>query len=245
MPNSKCWQLFYVNEQVHLCRFQSETKIQVKFPVLSASQVFAGRILSVLFTLACFVVFIFFLPGYSFIGSILMAGLLVIYALYSDRLTGMEIRFSILVFAIGLGIFVVAEKSARLFGEFSFGFGLGPRMGETPVLSGLLWLVPVLFSFSWTAKLTANIYLRSAIGAVLVTVPTIFFSYNAPLLDFMHWGDMRPPASSFLTWFLTGFFMHFAGHQMQAKMENPLAIMLYAAWLLFHVALFAVRIFPA
>lgn len=169
-----------------------------------------------------------------------LLALLVIFGLYSDRLSGMEMRYMVLLFVVGTGLFVIGERTDKPFGEISFGDALGPRLGQVPLLAGLLWLLPVVFSFPLTAKWSENIYLRALLGALLVTIPAVALSFNAPYLDFIHWENLRPTLGSFLTWFVGGFLLHFAGMQMQVKLENPIAMSLYVGWISFQIILFLV-----
>ncbi len=181
-------------------------------------------------------------PDYlKWTNHIFFLSLILTFSLFSRPLNSMEVRFIIMNFVVGVGLFMVAIKTGKLFGDFSFGDGLGFRAGEVPVLAGLLWLIPVLFSFHFTERISENIYLRALLGAVFISVPALFFSYNAPFLDIIHWGELQPPLSSFLVWFVGGFLLHFAGHQMQIRMENPMGFTLYLVWLGFNILLFTFR----
>jgi len=150
----------------------------------------------------------------------------------------MEIRYMILVFAVSTGLFVVAQKTGKPLGEISLGNALGPRLGEVPVLSGLLWLLPVLFTFSYTEKFSSSIYVRALLGGLFVLTASIFLCANAPFLDFIVWESGRPEFLSYFTWFFGGFLFHFAGLQMQVQMKCSITLPLFLIWLFSHVVLF-------
>lgn len=212
----------------------------MKFPILDQRKLVSGNIIAGILTIAAI-----FLELYSGVFSSIsnpayLLLLLLLFGLFAEKPEGLELRYVILLFVVGTGLFVVAERTGKPLGEISFGDALGPRLGQVPVLSGLLWLIPVVFSFSLTRKTTENIYLRALLGAVLVTVPAIFLSFNAPYLDFIHWENILPTAGSFLVWFIGGFLLHFAGIQMQVKLENPMAMTLYLCWISFQAILFLV-----
>jgi len=107
----------------------------------------------------------------------------------------------ILVFAVSTGLFVVAQKTGKPLGEISLGSALGPRLGEVPILSGFLWLLPVLLTFSYTEKFSSSIYVRALLGGLFVLVASIFLCANAPFLDFIVWESGRPEILSYFTWF--------------------------------------------
>lgn len=168
--------------------------------------------------------------------------LVLVFVLFTENQTRMEIRFQILVFVVGTGFFIVAERTGKPLGEISFGEALGPNLGQVPILAGLLWLIPVLFSFSFTERISPSIYLRSFIAGILTLIPAFFLCANAPFLDFMSWDIADPSLLSYFSWFIGGFLFHFAGLQMQIELKNPLANSLYLSWLCFHVIIFFARI---
>ncbi len=173
-----------------------------------------------------------------FTNPIWLVLLFIFFLLFADRPNGMEIRYMILVFAVSTGLFVVAQKTGKPLGEISLGSALGPRLGEVPILSGFLWLLPVLLTFSYTEKFSSSIYVRALLGGLFVLVASIFLCANAPFLDFIVWESGRPEILSYFTWFVGGFLFHFAGLQMQVSMKCSIAFPLFLIWLFSHVVLF-------
>jgi len=214
---------------------------KVKFPVLQPKYSLAASIISGILALSGIVWLQLNLPGCRYAGSALIAVGLITYLLFAGEWSPAEIRYVILVFAVGTGILAIAERNPAMFGSFSMGPGLGPFLGSVGLLCGLLVALPVLFSFPLTARLTDNIYLRSLFGGIMVTVPAILISYNGELLQFFTWFDFVPSASGFIIWFVIAFFLHFAGNQFQVKVENPMALPLYITWLTAQVVITVLR----
>ncbi len=171
------------------------------------------------------------LPGWMYSGSALLLTTLIAYLLFAGPWSPAQIRFVILVFAVGTGILVIGERNPAMFGSFSMGDGLGPFFGSVGMLCGLLVALPTLFTYPIAGNLTENIYLRSLIGAVLVTVPAILISYNGEMLSFFTWFEIFPAFTGFIIWFAISFFLQFAGFQLQVTLDNPMALPLYIIWI--------------
>lgn len=192
-------------------------------------------------SLAALLINLMLWPGWMYAGTGELLVLLAIYALSSTHWSGMTVRFGILTYAVSTGLIVVARTHASLMGDFTYGNGLGPFAGNVGLLLGLPWFLMVMLSFPVAIRYSENIYLRSLIGAILILVPAIFFFYNCEALDFIYWTEIFPPVKAFITWFVAGFFLHFAANQMQVKSDNSLAVPLYVTWLAFNICLLVGR----
>lgn len=202
----------------------------MKFPLLQPKHSPAASILTGLLSVLILIWLPLQLPGVLYCGSALLLLCLFAYLLFAGEWSPAEIRYVILVVAVGTGILVIAQNNPAMLGSFSMDEGLGPFLGPVGLLCGLLVALPTLFSFPLTARLTSNIYLRSLIGGILVTVPTILISYNSEVLHFFTWFELVPSYSGFIVWFVVSFFLHFAGHQLQVQLGNPMALPLYIVW---------------
>lgn len=211
--------------------FTLKSAFSVKFPLLEPKHSLAASILTGILSVLILIWLPLQLPGVLYCGSALLLLCLFAYLLFAGEWSSAEIRYVILVFAVGTGVLVVAERNPAMMGSFSMGEGLGPFLGSVGLLCGLLYALPTMFSFPLTARLTDNIYLRSLIGGIMVTVPAILISYNSNLLNFFTWFELVPSSTGFIVWFVVSFFLHFAGHQLQVKLENPIALTLYIVWI--------------
>jgi multidrug transporter EmrE-like cation transporter len=214
---------------------------KVKFPLLQSKHALIASIITGVIVVLCLVAIQLNLSISLYAGSGILVTCLMSYLLFAEEWSPAEIRYVILVFAVGTGVLTIAERNPMLLGSFSMGPGLGPFLGSLGLLCGLLVALPVLFTFPLTSRISDNIYLRSLIGALLVTVPAILISYNGEALAFFTWFDFVPSATGFIAWFVTAFFLHFAGQQFQVKAENPMALPLYIVWISAQVILTVLR----
>lgn len=215
----------------------------MKVPILGQNYFLPAVVITALLTITFVLFRVLQLPGWLYMGTAELLLLIVVFALFARHFTPMNIRFSILVYVVGTGLFVLARQHPSLMGEFSFYDGLGPFAGNVGLLLGLPWLIAVLFTYPVAARYSENIYGRSLFGAVLITVPAYFFLFDADQLMFMYWDELRPSYTALITWFVAGFFFHFAGNQMQVNVENRMAIPLYCMWLGFHLLIFIWKVF--
>jgi hypothetical protein len=215
----------------------------MKAPLLGQKYFLPAVVITALLTLTCILIHVLQLPGWLYMGTAELLLLIVVFALFASHFTPMNIRFNILVYVVGTGIFVIARTHPVLMGKFSFYDGLGPFAGNVGLLLGLPWLISVLFTYPIATRYSENMYARSLFGAVLITVPAYFFLFDADQLMFLYWTELNPSYAALITWFVAGFFFHFAGNQMQVRIENRMAIPLYCMWLGFHLVIFAWKVF--
>lgn len=214
----------------------------MKTPVLNEKRLIPAVAGMVLISVVGLVLQALLLPGWMYVGTIELLILAIIYGAFAVNFSPIMVRYGILCYVLGTGLMVVAQRSTGIMGEFSFGSALGPFMGSVGLFLGLTWFVPVMLSYAVAERFSENIYVGSLIGGLLVMVPGIFLLHNAASLDFFYWADEHSVIKPIIVWFVVGFFLHFAGRQMQVRSSNPAALPLYITWFAFNLALFVINL---
>lgn len=150
---------------------------------------------------------------------------------------GHQVRFMILVFAAGLGVEMVGVETGRIFGVYRYGETLGPQLKNVPLLIGVNWLMLVTCTLSLSDRITHNIYLKSALGALLMTGLDFLIEPLCAKYGFWYWEAGAAPVRNYLAWFVISFFFQMTGNALQVEKRNPMAGMVFAMQVLFFVVL--------
>jgi hypothetical protein len=156
--------------------------------------------------------------------------------LFSNESSRPTNQFIALTFVVGTGIILIAARFDLIMNGISYGPSLLPVNDQLGVLSGLLWLIPVVTSLRLTEKLSWNVYLRSLLGAVLVLAPSLFMLMSSDTQMLIFWDDYSVSVKAIIIWFVGAFFFHFAANQMDVQKSNPVATQLYFVYLGFFIA---------
>lgn len=170
-------------------------------------------------------------PGWEFAAGTFLIGMAILLILFAGEASKSTAQFGVLVFVIGTAILLMAARFQALMDGIIFGPSLLVFNNQLGILSGLLWLIPVVTTFHFTGKYSENIYLRSLLGAALVLAASILMLQTSEHLMLLFWRQEIMSWKAVIVWFVAGFFFHFAGFQMQVKMANPIAFRLFLTYL--------------
>ena len=154
----------------------------------------------------------------------------------TDRFKRSLIVFS-LIFIAGFLTEVVGVSSGMVFGSYSYGRGLGPRLFDTPVMIGLNWLLLV-----YCTSIIVNSFLRNGIiriisATLMMVLYDVLLEHAAPILDMWEFEDGLAPFRNYVSWFILSMililFLKFTG----IKFENRLAPFVFVLQIFFFAAL--------
>lgn len=126
------------------------------------------------------------------------------------------ILFLILAFSLGFTAELVGVKTGILFGNYSYGSALGPKVSGVPLLIGLNWFIVVYASGMLAMTLRGHLSrwlpakaaytkwfgLSAAFdGAIIATLFDIVMEPAAVKMGFWHWQNNEIPYLNYLTWF--------------------------------------------
>lgn len=144
----------------------------------------------------------------------------------------------VFILLTGFGIELLGVNTGKVFGEYKYGNGLGIKLGGTPLLIGLNWLLMVYLSANLTAKLKWN-----AVGAV-VAASLIMVGYDiileqvAPALDMWYWAENTIPFQNYMSWFVVALVFQTLVKLFGVNTDNPIAWVIFICQLLFFVVIY-------
>ena len=153
---------------------------------------------------------------------------------FTPRFWGM----AFLIFVAGIAVEVVGVSTGLLFGEYSYGGTLGPKIFHTPLMIGVNWFILVYSSLSIVDRYIETPYFRAVGAAVLMVIYDFALEPAAMQLDMWNWSGGAVPLQNYLAWFIIAFIFNYVGGRAGTfDRENKLALPLFFIQLGFFIAL--------
>lgn len=135
----------------------------------------------------------------------------------------MAIVFAVLYLA-GYFIEVLGVNTGLIFGEYTYGSGLGWKELNTPLMIGVNWVVLVYTS---AAILQSVGWKTPAVvigGATMMLIYDLILEQVAPLMDMWTWSATNVPIQNYLSWWIIAAIMHLTVALNRLKFSNKLAL---------------------
>ncbi|NMC40714.1 MAG: carotenoid biosynthesis protein [Bacteroidales bacterium] len=134
---------------------------------------------------------------------------LAVLMLFPENASGRKVWIMTAVIAVsGFVVEVAGVATGKIFGSYSYGQTLGPKLFETPLMIGVNWALLVLATASITERLKINVLFRISTAAAMMMVYDIFLEITADKLDMWYWKGEGVPVRNYVAWFVIAFIMH-------------------------------------
>ena len=145
-----------------------------------------------------FIFFASFTPINLFLTSLLLM-------VNQIKLHKRELLCIVLIFWTGIFVEFLGVNYGLLFGEYSYGRNLGPKLFGVPFLIGMNWVILTTISGSISNQICKGRKIPSILlGSLLMLFIDFFIEPVAPTLDFWEFKDSIVPLSNYSGWFITG-----------------------------------------
>ena len=116
-----------------------------------------------------------------------------------------ELFCIVLIFWTGIFVEFLGVNYGLLFGEYTYGKNLGPKLFGVPFLIGMNWVILTTISGSISNYICKGRKIPSIIlGSSLMLFIDFFIEPVAPTLDFWEFKDSIVPLSNYSGWLITG-----------------------------------------
>jgi len=132
---------------------------------------------------------------------------------------------------------IIGVHTGLLFGSYTYGQALGPKLWGIPLVISLNWLLLVYVTGIMVQSLPLHWFLKALLAAALMTFLDMFIEPIASVLDFWTWEGYRIPAANYWGWLGVGFLLQLYFNKADFNKQNPLAPVVYALQLLFFISL--------
>jgi len=117
------------------------------------------------------------------------------------------IIFSVIIVSTWL-IEAAGVATGIIFGNYSYGEGLGIKLLETPLLIGINWLLMIYTSSCIAASITHNPVLNVISASSLMVFYDFIMENISAELDMWSFDDGMPPLRNYLAWFIIAAVIH-------------------------------------
>lgn len=180
--------------------------------------------------------------------------LMFVLLLYTQRaITGSFLIFVLICFVAGFNVELIGTRTGLLFGEYSYGKVLGPKLMGVPLIIGINWFI-IMFCCGVTImaifnKLTNNLpetekpkpVLKMASivsdGALLAVFFDWIMEPVAVKLGYWSWIQGDIPLLNYVSWFLVSAFLLMIFHFCKFEKRNKFAVNLLLIQLMFFLVL--------
>jgi putative membrane protein len=169
--------------------------------------------------------------------NVLTANILLLW-LHDKRSTRFFVS-SLLICVLGFLVEVAGVKTGIIFGEYKYGWTLGPGTFDVPFLIGLNWLFMVYTSSLICRRLLGEkgIVYRSLLGSVCMVCYDIVLEPAAIRFEMWSWKDSIIPIQNYIAWFIVGFILSFLWNKVNASYKNRMGVYLFVIQFVFFLLL--------
>ncbi len=123
---------------------------------------------------------------------------------------------------------IIGVATGKVFGVYTYGKGLGVKIGDVPIVIGLNWAFLAYASNSVISKYTSRNISIIVGAASLMVVYDILLEKAAPLMDMWVFSKNDPPIHNYVAWFLLALIFNWAIQRFKVNTNNR-----PARWLFF------------
>jgi len=145
--------------------------------------------------------------------------------------------FLLLIAFSGFFVEVVGVKTGWLFGNYGYGYALGPKWMEVPILIGINWLLLTYCIAILLVKYLRKTLIQVLVGALIVTLFDYIMEPVAVFTGMWYWHDGIIPLQNYIMWFLTASIFIYGLVTQTKNNKNPLAAWIFLYQLIFFAAL--------
>jgi len=141
------------------------------------------------------------------------------------------------IYLIGFGVEVIGVNTKLIFGDYTYGSGLGPKLLQTPLIIGVNWLLLIYAANSVIERFVRKRIPLMLAGGLLLVAYDLVLEQVAPMIDMWSWKNDAVPLQNYFAWFalaviLSGL-LKFSG----VDVKNRLAPVILVCQTLFFVVL--------
>jgi len=148
--------------------------------------------------------------------------------------------FLLLCYGVGFGAEWMGVQTGLLFGSYSYGSVLGPKLGGTPLLIGINWIL-VTYSSAMLVQAGAgnrlNGWLKATLSALLMVGLDILIEPVAIQQGFWSWEGDAVPLQNYFGWLAIALPLQLAYHKMVKARTNYVAASLFILQLIFFLVI--------
>ena len=167
--------------------------------------------------------------------NLLLAFTVIILAENENKL--LLISFLSIAFITGISVELICVHTVLLFGDYSYGANLGPKLWGVPLVIGINWGVLSITTASITQKINLPVYFKIIVNAFLLVLFDFVMEPVAMKSDFWSWKNDEIPLFNYVCWFFVALILQLIYHWIRKPKSNKVFNALFVIQLLFFIIL--------
>lgn len=120
--------------------------------------------------------------------------------------TPRKILVFVAIVLLGYLLEIIGVKTGLIFGQYTYGSGLGYKLFDTPLIIGINWLF-VTYASACTATLLTRVNgLQWVYTVLIMLLYDVFLEMAAPKMDLWHWEGEVIPLQNYVVWGIAALF---------------------------------------
>lgn len=182
----------------------------------------------------------------SLMASLTPVTLLISFALmllyHEEKIDQKFIIVALALFSIGLLLEMAGVNTGKIFGVYTYGENLGPKIYNTPWMIGVNWVMLSYLTASLSNKWFSSKWLKIISGTSLMLLYDFFLEQTAPVMDLWTWNNDIVPVQNYFSWAITALVFQIVWHFSGIQLKNKIAEVLFSAMYLFFIILYIFKI---
>lgn len=145
----------------------------------------------------------------------------------------------ITAFVVGMGVEIAGVATGKIFGIYSYGSNLGPKLLDVPYMIGVYWAVLTFVTSMIARRYARRQYVVAAVGAGLMVALDLLLEQVSCPLDFWCFEGDYAPLRNYVAWYVTAL----ALHMVTLRLVPDLGAERYSRHLFMSQALFMVYLY--
>ncbi|QIA09019.1 carotenoid biosynthesis protein [Draconibacterium halophilum] len=161
----------------------------------------------------------------------------VIVALFHSKFSAKTILVFLFIYVASFIVELIGVNTGSIFGNYTYGHGLGLKLFNTPLIIGINWLLLVYVSNSVLEKTNWNPIGKVFGASVLMLSYDILLEQVAPKLAMWTFSTSSVPIQNYVAWFILALLFSLTVHLLKINTRNRIAPVVFGIQALFFVLL--------
>lgn len=135
---------------------------------------------------------------------------------------------------------VAGVKTGQIFGAYSYGKGLGPKLFDTPLMIGLNWVLLVYCTSAILDKMPAGSIIKITGASLLMVLYDLVMEQVAPEMDMWSFDGGTAPLRNYVSWFILALIFHSILRVAGIRFTNRFAPFIFFCQGIFFIILFII-----
>ncbi len=168
--------------------------------------------------------------------GLFFACLLVLYPCIKEKRKKL-LTWLIITYIITFILEVIGVKTGIIFGEYSYGFVLGPKIFDVPFIIGLNWVVIILGAIIISKIFSKHFLYSSLIAGLLAVIFDLALEPVAFKFGYWFWQWDVIPLQNYIAWFIISFLSSIFFNLLNISSNNTLPKHYFYAQMIFFIGL--------